>query len=1296
MRTSIRAIIFSITLILSLILQPISNVHAITVPAEINKKFTPIAIVSGATSTLRVYIYNLNQNPLTNASWTDDLEGVQPGLSIADLPNVVNTCGGTVTDGGGGSLDPGDTIFQLNNGTVPGESSGFPGECYVEVDVSSTTPSNLINTIPAGNINPIIADPFSLEAWTIDPDGSPTIPVRIWNTTPASATLNVIDVADPSLSKSFAPNTIFVGDTSQLTITVHNNDTTYPLNDVTLTDTLPISGNGDVELANPVNASLTGCGAGSLENSGGGALSPGDTDIVLVNGTIAPDSDCEITVNVTSLVQGSYSGANANTIPAGPPGVNGPIQTREGVTNASPASADLHVQAFTLTKAFATSPIAAGDTSVVTISIQNHAPFDYTQAALDDVLPAGLEYVPGSQSTTCGAGTVTIVTTTNSNDTVRLTGGTLPDSTPGPPTCTITATARALTTAAGTYLNDILAGDLSTLEGATNHAPASANLVVTSLTIAKDFSPTTFAAGETTTLTITITNPTTSAFTNATLSDSLPTSPNTNLYFTGSPSTTCGSGSVVISTNNYANDTIDLTGGTIPASSFCEITATVTTLPGSPADGPYNNTISPSDFSTDEGATFTNSPTATVNVSQVSVNKFYSTDPVAYPNSSLLTIVIFNPATGGALTDIELTDTLPAELEIAPAPAAATDCDDSTVPILTATAGTQTITLDNGSLPAAPGPGAVSCTITVPVRPLVSTSRGTYSNTIDPFDVTTDQLVGNGNSVTADLTVQAIGLSKSFLYANFEAGGTNTLTITITNPTGAAYTGVTVTDNLPASFTLTNPVVTSLSNCGPGTLTDGGGLALDPTDTSVMLNNGTVAASPGPDCVITIDVTSSVPGSYTNTIPDSTLFTNEGPTNPDDVEADVDVYTIGQGVPSTKTFLDTPINIFGNSQLQLTFTAPADTDLNNFSFSDTLPTLGNGDVTVSNSTAPSYSSECGTLGGAWPPVNGATTISASGGTIAAGATCTVNVWVTSSIGSTPGIDYDNEITPADVTNNEGRSMPGDISDTLTVQSPPDLNVTKAFYPDRVHPNGLSTLTITLVNSNTADLINVELTDNLPNTSPTDGVFIAPTPNASSTCGGTLDDGFGNPLVGGETSVRLLNGTIPARVGTVNGICTINVDVQGRGALTFYDNDIPATNVTAQISGNPSTLNANNNAEDRLTIQNLDLEIVKGFDPVLVFGGTDSEMTIILRNPNASAELVDITFTDNMPVDPGPADAMILSDPPQFRSVRLRSTLRSTCCANGGCWYQHVYIQRRLSGAKRLVHHYIECDHGCQR
>ncbi len=1085
----------------------------------------------------------------------------------------------------------------------------------------------------------------------------PGQPYAITSEYPASATLNVIAVQPPSLSKAFAPNTIAAGGTSTLTITIRNNDSNNPLTQVTLTDTLPTNGDGDIFVASPVTTSLTGCGSGTLTDASGNPLVGGTSRSVrLNNGTIARNSNCVITVLVASNTQGVYT----NTIPAGPATVNpGAILTREGVTNASAASAPLNVQAFNLTKSFGTSPVAVGQISLVTITIQNIATLDYTGVDLNDVLPAGLEYVSTPVATTCSSPSVSVAvtTTTNSNDTLSLTDGTIPAGT----SCTITANARALmSTAAGTYTNTIPAGAMSTTQGATNHDPASASLDVVSLSIAKSFSPSTFAAGGNTVLTITISNPSPNAFTGTSVSDSLPTSPNSNLSFTGIPVTTCTTvgpptESVTIGTTNYTNDTVRLTNGTIPGGSIsspgtCTITATVTTdadAPEAAYTGANANRIPAGAISTTEGGTNLTAATAPVTLETIRVSKAFNPDTVTYPNASRLTITITNPVTGGALTGISLTDTLPLGLEIAPpqpsppAPAnPATTCNFSTTPTLTAVTGTRDIILSNGSLPAATT-AATSCTIVVYVRPTSSASSGSYRNTLGPGSVTTGEGPTNSNTSDADLTVNAVSVSKSFQYSGFQAGGNNILTITLRNWTGVAFTGVAVSDTLPTSPNSNLEFVpgSAASDCGvpPGTVFLTGG----PPPRTVSLNGGTIPANS--TCTITATVTTdpfAPADSYINTIPVGALTTAEGPSNTTAATAPVSVYADTTGVTGTKSFTPTSINLGQSSRLRLTFTAPPDTGLSSFSFTDTFPTAGNGDVEVASPL--SVANSCGgsvTDGTGGMLATGDTSIRLTGGTIARGATCTVDVYVTSNAGSGPGILYTNTVNPGDVSSFENRTLIASLSAGLTVRTVSTLTISKAFYPDVVNPDGLSTLTITLQNTGAADLVNVSLDDLLPGGT-SDGVVVAPVPNANTTCtGGTIDF----PT---SQTIRMTGGSIPRQVGGVPGICTINVDVQGKStngaSPATHINTIPATNVIAAIQGTPSTMNAQGDASDNLVVRNITLEVVKGFNPLLVYGGANSQMSITLRNPNSAAELVGISFVDNMP--PG---EMILVDPPNF-------------------------------------------------
>ena len=101
----------------------------------------------------------------------------------------------------------------------------------------------------------------------------------------------------------------------------------------------------------------------------------------------------------------------------------------------------------------------------------------------------------------------------------------------------------------------------------------------------------------------------------------------------------------------------------------CTITATVTTdadAPEAAYTGANANRIPAGAISTTEGGTNLTAATAPVTLETIRINKTFSPTSVSYPNASLLTITITNPVTGGALTGISLTDTLPLGLEIAP------------------------------------------------------------------------------------------------------------------------------------------------------------------------------------------------------------------------------------------------------------------------------------------------------------------------------------------------------------------------------------------------------------------------------------------------------------------------------------------------------------------------------------------------------------------------------------------------------------------------------------------------------
>jgi LPXTG-site transpeptidase (sortase) family protein len=165
----------------------------------------------------------------------------------------------------------------------------------------------------------------------------------------------------------------------------------------------------------------------------------------------------------------TVNGNLTNRIPAGA------VTTTNGVSNADPVEATLtNLPGASVSKYFAPNPIAAGATSLLTITIQNTGNIELTGMGLSDSLPAGLVIAGGSAPApvnNCGGTFVAIAGT----QLIQLTNGSLA----GNSSCTITVTVTGSNP--GNYINTIPAGALITdpSVGATNGNPATDTLVIT-------------------------------------------------------------------------------------------------------------------------------------------------------------------------------------------------------------------------------------------------------------------------------------------------------------------------------------------------------------------------------------------------------------------------------------------------------------------------------------------------------------------------------------------------------------------------------------------------------------------------------------------------------------------------------------------------------------------------------------------------------------------------------------------------------------------------------------------------
>ena len=390
------------------------------------KAFNLATINAGATSTLTITLSNQNTFLITTTAPL--IDSLPSGVLIAPVPNVSTTCGGAVL----ASATAGSSTVTL----PAGASVGVNGNCTVSVDVTAAIAGSYVNTLPIGALQ--------------TSNGS--------NPAPAIATLTVLAPLNPTLGKAFNSSTINPGGTSTLTVSLFNSNPTVATLTSALVDTLPAG----VVVA-PVPNATTTCGGGVTAV----AVAGGNTVSLPVGRTIPATGSCTVSVSVTAAVVGSY----VNTLPVGA------LQTTNG-NNPARAVATLNVIAVipvinpTLSKAFSPTTINAGGVSTLTITLLNSSStVATTTAPLVDTLPTGvfIASTPAA-STTCGGGTT--VTATAGGSTVALpTGRTIPAN--GNCTVSVNVTSAVV----GSYVNTLPIGALQTSNG-NNPAPANATLNV--------------------------------------------------------------------------------------------------------------------------------------------------------------------------------------------------------------------------------------------------------------------------------------------------------------------------------------------------------------------------------------------------------------------------------------------------------------------------------------------------------------------------------------------------------------------------------------------------------------------------------------------------------------------------------------------------------------------------------------------------------------------------------------------------------------------------------------------------
>jgi len=772
----------------------------------INMKFSPISIVPGGISRLTVELFNPNETVLTAVDWQNILNDPDLGIEIAENPDIVNTCGGTV------SAVPGSNLLGLTGGSVAAKEGTEFGQCRVVVSVTSFTPGNLDNEIPAGALTAYIGEE------------------ELTNPTGAKETLNVASVDAPSVSKQFNPNSIWYGEQSQLRIIIRNNDSSTTLTQVALTDQLPEG----LVIGDPVIATApVNCGEFASISA-----TTGLDQVTITDGQIAANQNCYFTINVTGE-EGLYS----NVIPADS------VETFQRVTNPLSATAPLRIDGVRILKAFDPVSFLAGEEqSLLTLTIQNPFNLPLTNVSLSDILPgADLVYVTDTAQpvvTTCEAeGAPASYTFSNENQTLLLENMTVPagvseSGTLTPGECTIQVVVTAPATANGaTETNSIPAETLTSDEGYTNSNPASAIITIRpqSIEVEKTFNPIRFELNGTTIIRIILTNPTSVPVTGVTLQDNLPEGLIPVVGEQAFTNTNCGGGGVSLSTDpSY----VELSNGTIPANGTCYFEARITTTAESLLnDTVYTNIIPPNAITSNENITNHSSEQEDVVVYPTTLGvvaqKTFQTNN--QPTNTNVTVRIrLTAPEDQSLTGVDFFDQMPEGLTITGI-TSATGC--GAAPTIDSV--NQRVVLTGGSISA-----NSSCVIDFTVQ---GDLPGTYENTIYSEDFTSDQGQTFPNDRSATLSLSDLRTSKSFFPTRINAGGRSTLTITLYNDNANPMVDLGLQDRLStmgAGFVVADPPNAS-TTCG-GVLTANLG------DDTVTLSAGQLPGNS--QCTIKVDI----------------------------------------------------------------------------------------------------------------------------------------------------------------------------------------------------------------------------------------------------------------------------------------------------------------------------------------------------------------------------------------------------------------------------------------------------------
>ena len=905
-------------------------------------------------------------------------------------------------------------------------------------------------------------------------------------------------------------------------------------------------------------------------NSCGGfltALSNG-TSFALSNGTIPANHSCAIHINVVGTSVGSstnHTGAvtSANASPGAD--ASATLTVTNGALLAAPR----------VSKSFAPTSVLVGGFSQMTITLANTDPLNtITGAQFNDLYPAGMANAPNNVvvSNTCGGAPF------GSNISIQLNNATIPAG----GSCSIVV--NIVGAAVGSWTNQtgaVLSGNAQTGSSASATLTVTNGALLAAPTVTKAFAPASMVFGDTSQMTITLTNPNASTIAGAQFADNYPAGmanvPNGVVV-----SNTCG-GTLTAAANDISTA---LVNGTIPANGNCSVIVNVL---GTSVGTFDNSTGLIKSANAQSGGPSIAPLTVTSNPALLAapmVSKAFSPATVMTGGTSQMTITLTNADLINDVTGVQFTDVYPTNpVGMANAPNGVV-VGNSCGGTVTAAANGSSMSLTNGTIPA-----DFHCSVVINV--VATAVSGAYVN---HTGAVSSANANGGTDALATLTItngnllSAPTVTKAFAPASVAVGSASQMTITLSNSDpNTAISSAQFTDAYPPGMANAASGVIASNTCG-------GFVTAAANSSSTSLANGTIP--PGGSCSVVINVVGTSAGSSVNhTGALSSANANVGA----DATATLTVTGGLLAAPTvTKAFAPASVVIGGTSQMTITLVnSNPNTAITGAQFTDSYPA---GMANASSSVVTSNS-----CGGVVTAATNGNSIALANGTIPANGNCSVVVNV---IGTSTGssINHTGAVTSTNA------SAGSDASAILTVTNGallPAPTVTKGFAPASVSLGGTSQMTISLSNNDPNNaVLGAQFTDSYPPgmANAASGAVV------SNSCGGTVT------AAANSASAALMNGTIPA-----GGTCNIVINVVGTSVGNSVNHTGSVMSSNAQIGADASATLVTSN------IQILNAPTVtKAFAPPSVKVGGTTQMKITLTNSDPANAITAVQFNDSYP------------------------------------------------------------------